>query len=96
MPLGFGFDGVSQRAASWSNPPPSWCLEFSQRAAYDMSSLPDIHAPPAQVTKPGEPNTELVEEIAALRKELKVEGDPLKPKLTVPDYPMQPSTASPK
>ena len=61
-----------------------------------MSSLPDIHAPPAQVTKPGKPNTELVEEIAALRKELKVEGDPLKPKLTVPDYPMQPSTASPK
>ena len=61
-----------------------------------LGPLPDIHAPPAQVTKPGEPNTELVEEIAALRKELKVEGDPLKPKLTVPDYPMQPSTASPK
>ena len=72
------------------------CL--SQRAAYcdDMSSLPDIHAPPEQVTKPGKPNTELVEEIAALRKELKVEGDPTKPTLVVPDYPMQPSTSSPK
>ncbi len=62
----------------------------------DMSSLPDIHAPPAQVTKPGKPNTELVEEIAALRKELKVEGDPMRPALVVPDYPMQPSTATPK
>ena len=72
------------------------CLEQKGSLSDDMSSLPDIHAPPAQVTKPGKPNTELVEEIAALRKELKVEGDPLKPKLTVPDYPMQPSTASPK
>ena len=73
------------------------CLELAKGSlSDDMSSLPDIHAPPAQVTKPGKPNTELVEEIAALRKELKVEGDPMRPALLVPDYPMQPSTATPK
>ena len=73
------------------------CLDLAKGSlSDDMSSLPDIHAPPARVTKPGKPNTELVEEIAALRKELKVEGDPLKPTLVVPDYPMQPSTATPK
>jgi hypothetical protein len=61
-----------------------------------MSSLPDIHAPPAPTQKPGAPDPELVKEISRLRQDLNVQGgNPLKPALVVPDYPLQPSTATP-